>query len=301
MKTFLRRIVKFFIGLVVFLIVLLVALIFFLGSLVEKGINTAAPALLGVSTHVDSVAIRPVRGIVQIKNLTLANPQGYTTDKKLFEITEFYVNVNMASLLSDTIKIRKILIQGPSCTYEIKEGTSNIDALIAKLNKGTPSDAPAKDQPAPAEQPQDEKAGKKVMIDECSINDTRLAYASPLTAGKFVTLPVASITLKDIGKKNNGASFSEALTEVMNALLKGITSALSNTGDLLGTATKSVTQAEQAAAETLDSGVKETTKVLDSSVKGATETLDSGVKGTTKAVGSALDEVGGLFKSKKKE
>jgi uncharacterized protein involved in outer membrane biogenesis len=280
----LKRLVKILVGVLVLLVVLLVVGIFFLDSLVEKGINTAAPALLGVNTHVDSVSIRPFKGIVQLKNLTLANPEGYTTEKKLFEVTEFYVNVNMASLFSDTIEIRKILIQGPGCTYEVKEGTSNIDALIAKLNKGASTEKTGKKtEPAtpdkPAEKPQEQKPGKKVIIDEFALNDTRLAYSSSLTAGQFVTLPIASITLKDIGKKEGGATFSEALTQIMNATLKGITSAVSSVGDILGSTTKGATEATKATTDALGSGAKE----------------------TSKAVGSALDEVGGLFKSKKKE
>jgi uncharacterized protein involved in outer membrane biogenesis len=278
MKT-LKRLVKIVVGLFVVLVVLLVVSIFFLDSIVEKGINTAAPALLGVNTHVDSVSIRPFRGIVQIKNLTMANPAGYTTEKKLFEVTEFYININMASLFSDTIKIRKILIQGPGCTYEVKEGTSNIDALIAKLNKGASSETPPKTEPAPTEQPQEKKPGKKVIIDEVSINDTRLAYASSMTVGQFVTLPIASITLKDIGKKDNGASLSEALTAIMNGILGGVSSAASSAGASLSSTTKSATEATKATTDALNSGAKE----------------------TSKAVSSALDEVGGLFKSKKKE
>jgi len=271
----LKRLVKVVVGLLVALVVLLVLSLFFLDSIVEKGINTAAPALLGVNTHVDSVSISPFRGIVHIKNLTMANPEGYTTEKKLFAVTEFYVNVNMASIFSDTIKIRKILIQGPGCTYEIKKNTSNIDALIAKLNKGASAEPKAKTEPAPTDPPQEKKAGKKVIIDELSINDTRLAYSSSMTVGQFVTIPIASITLKDIGKKDGGVTFSEALTQIMNAVLNGINSAISSAGDILGSSTKSATE--------------------------ATEALSSGAKDASKAVGSALDDVGGLFKSKKKE
>jgi uncharacterized protein involved in outer membrane biogenesis len=278
MKT-LKRLVKVVVGLLVVLVVLLVVSLFFLGSIVEKGINTAAPALLGVNTHVDSVSISPFKGIVQIKNLTMENPEGYTTEKKLFEVTEFYVNVNMASLFSDTIKIRKILIKGPGCTYEVKKGASNIDALIAKLNKGASAEPKAKTEPAPTDPPQEKKAGKKVIIDELSINDTRLAYSSSMTVGQFVTIPIVSITLKDIGKKDGGVTFSEALTQIMNAVLNGINSAISSAGDILGSSAKSATDA----------------------TKATTEALSSGAKDASKAVGSALDDVGGLFKSKKKE
>jgi uncharacterized protein involved in outer membrane biogenesis len=278
MKT-LKRLIKIVVGLFVALVLLLVVSLFFLDSIVEKGINTAAPALLGVNTHVDSVSISPFKGIVHIKNLTMANPEGYTTEKKLFEVTEFYVNVNMASLFSDTIKIRKILIKGPGCTYEIKKSTSNIDALIAKLNKGASAEPKAKTEPTPTDPPQEKKAGKKVIIDELSINDTRLAYSSSMTVGQFVTIPIASITLTDIGKKDGGVTFSEALTQIMNAVLNGINSAISSAGDLLGSSAKSATDA----------------------TKATTDALSSGTKDASKAVGSALDEVGGLFKSKKKE
>lgn len=257
MAAFFKKIVKFFIGLIVVLLILLVAFFFFMDSIVEKGINTAAPALIGVNTHVDSVSISPIKGIVHLKNLTLANPEGYSTDKKLFEVTEFYVNINMASLFSDTITIRKILITGASCTYELKKGTSNIDALIAKLNKGASAEPQTKTEPVPADQPQEKKPGKKVIIDELSINDTRLAYSSPMTVGQFMTIPIASIALKDIGKKDGGVTFSEALTQIMNAILKSINDSISSVGSTPGS--------------------------------------------TTKAVGSALDDVGGLFKSKKKK
>jgi hypothetical protein len=100
-----------------------------------------------------------------------------------------------------------------------------------------------------------------------------------MTVGQFVNLPIAAITMKDIGKKDGGATFSEALTQIMNAMLQGITSAVSSAGDMLGSTAKSATDATKATTDALGSGVKE----------------------TSKAVGSALDEVGGLFKSKKKE
>lgn len=278
MVTVMKRIGKVFFGLILVLLVLLVATFFFVSSIVKEGINIGAPRLLGVNTHVDDVSVRPLRGIIYLKNLTLANPEGYTTEKKLFEVNEFYVSVNMASLFSDTIRVRKILIKAPACTYEVKDGTSNIDALIAKLNKGKPADSGKKTEPAPTEKPQEKGAGKKVIIDELSIHDTKLAYASTLTAGKFLTIPILSVTVKDIGKESGGTSFAAALTEIMNAMLKSITSAVAGLGDLGGAAAKGAAEATKASADALNSGAKE----------------------TTKAVGSALDEVGGLFKSKKK-
>jgi hypothetical protein len=133
-------------------------------------------------------------------------------------------------------------------------------------------------EPQAPQQPQEKKAGKKVIIDELYINDTKLAYSSTVTAGQFLTIPIVSITLKDIGKKNGGETLGDALTQILNALLNSASSAISGLGDLVGSTAKGATDAAKASSDALDAGVKD----------------------TTKAVGSALDEVGGLFKSKKK-
>jgi len=278
MSTVLKRIMKVFLGLILVLVTLLIAAFFCINSIVKQSINTGAPKLLGVNTHVDSVNIKPLSGIIHLKNLTLANPEGYTQDKCLFAVNEFYISINMASIFSDTIKIHKIIIKAPGCTYEIKKGISNIDALIAKLNKGKSAQQEMKTESQAPQQPQEKKAGKKVIIDEIYVNDTKLAYSSTVTAGQFLTIPIVSITLKDIGKKNGGETFGDALTQILNALLNSVTTAISGLGDLVGSTAKGATDAAKASSDALDAGVKD----------------------TTKAVGSALDEVGGLFKSKKK-
>ena len=278
MSTVIKRIMKVFFGLILVLVILLIAAFFFINSIVKQSINTAAPKLLGVNTHVDMVNIKPLSGIIHLKKLILANPEGYTKDKCLFAVNELYVSINMASIFSDTIKIHKILINAAECTYEVKNGTSNIDALIAKINKGKPAQQQKKTETQAPQQPQEKKAGKKVIIDEISVNDTKLAYSSTLTAGQFLTIPIVSLSLKDIGKKNGGETFGDALTQIMNALLNSVTSAISGLGDLAGSTAKGATDAAKASSDALNAGVKD----------------------ATKAAGAALDSVGGLFKSKKK-
>jgi hypothetical protein len=282
MSKVMKRIMKVFSGLILVVVVLLIAAFFCINSIVKQSINTVAPKLLGVNTHVDMVNIKPLSGIIHIKNLTLANPEGYAKDKCLFAVNEFYVNINMASIFSDTIKIHKILINAPGCTYEVRNGTSNIDALIAKINKGKPAPQKKKEDPQAPQQPQEKKAGKKVMIDEILLNDTKLAYSSTVTAGTFVTIPVPSITIKDIGKGKDGESFGEALSDVFNKILASLGPAIAGAGDLAGKA--------------VGDGLKSATDAT----KASSDALNSSVKDTTKAAGAALDNVGGLFKSKKK-
>jgi hypothetical protein len=282
MASVMKRIAKVVMGLVLVVVLILVVVILTLDSIVKGSINTAAPKLLGVNTHVESVSIRPFRGIVHLKNLTLANPEGYNKDKFLFAVNEFYVSVNMASLFSDTIKVHKILIDAPGCTYEVKNGTSNIDALIAKINKGKAEQQEKQAEAQPTQQPQEKKAGKKVIIDEISLKDTKLAYCSSMTAGTFLTIPIPTIIIKDIGKGQDGTSFADALTEVFNKILTSFGSAIAGAGELAGKA--------------LGEGLKGATDAA----KASSDALGTGAKDATKAAESALDSVGGLFKSKKK-
>jgi len=282
MATVMKRIAKVVMGLVLVVVLILVVVILALDSIVKGSINTAAPKLLGVNTHVESVSIRPFRGIVHLKNLTLANPEGYNKDKFLFAVNEFYVSVNMASLFSDTIKVHKILIDAPGCTYEVKNGTSNIDALIAKINKGKAAEQEKQADAQATQQPQEKKAGKKVIIEEISLKDTKLAYCSSMTAGTFLTIPIPTIIIKDIGKGQDGTSFADALTEVFNKILTSFGSAIAGAGELAGKA--------------LGEGLKGATDAA----KASSDALGTGAKDATKAAESALDSVGGLFKSKKK-
>lgn len=298
MSKVVRRIRNVLLGLVCVIGVLLVAAFLAINSIVKSSINKAAPKLLGVNTRVETVSIRPFAGIIHLKVFDLNNPEGYAKDKKLFGVKEFYVNLDMGSLFTDTIVIHKILIIAPEFTYEVKNGKSNIDALVAQLNKGKP--APQKTEPNAAQKPQIAKKGKKVIIEEVTVQNTKLAYSSVVTAGTFVTIPIVSITLKDIGKENGGESFADAIVVIFDGILKSFTSAISGAGDLLGSAAsaglKGATDAAKASGEAVGAGLKGATDAA----KASGDAVDAGVKETTKAVGSALDEVGGLFKSKKK-
>ena len=282
MSTVMKRIAKVALGLVLVVALILVVVILALDSIVKGSINTAGSKLLGVNTRVERVSIRPFKGIVHLKNLTLANPEGYNKDRFLFAVNEFYVSVDMASLFSDTIKIHKVLITAPTCTYEVKSGTSNIDALIAKINKGKAAQQEKQAEKQAPQQPQEKKAGKKVIIDEVSLKDTQLAYSSCLTAGTFLTLPIPTITIKDIGKGQDGESFADALSEVFSKILTSFGSVIAGAGELAGKA--------------LGDGLKGATDAM----KASSDALDSGIKDAAKAAGSALDSVSGLFKSKKK-
>jgi uncharacterized protein involved in outer membrane biogenesis len=102
-------------------VVVLVAIVLILnsfgGRLIQKTVNVAGPAALGVPVSLEKAEFHLLRGHVLLKGLTVGNPDGFKTDG-IFELGQLTVDLNTRSLLSGVVHIRKILIDAPKITYE---------------------------------------------------------------------------------------------------------------------------------------------------------------------------------------
>ena len=107
------------IPIVVLLLVLIVGFIIAGNTLIKTGIEVAGTKTLGVPVTVQSINLSILRGRVAIKGLVIKNPPGYANDT-LLDLGECIVNLNIRSLLSDTIKIELIKLDGTKLTMEQK-------------------------------------------------------------------------------------------------------------------------------------------------------------------------------------
>lgn len=197
--------------------------------LIRQTVNTAGPKLLGVPVSLEGVTFRPILGHIALKGLHIGNPEGFKSES-LFEIARLDVRLRVRSLFTNKIIINRIDISGTELTYERNLTTSNIDSLMNKL------------APEPAEKKEGEKAkpakektpGKKVIIKELAINGTRVHVALTALGGHGFTLPLPPIRLSNVGGKENGVTFTEALKEIMGAIFKSVSDAVAGSGKLLG-------------------------------------------------------------------
>ncbi|HOM59444.1 MAG TPA: AsmA family protein, partial [Kiritimatiellia bacterium] len=218
----------------------------------------------------------------------VGNPQGYS-DKDAFAVDKVEVGLNMRSLLSDTIVVRKIQIDAPAISFESKEGKSNFDTMMANVKK---SSAEEKDK---AKAPEGEKKpGKKVIIEEFTLNNGQVAFTSGLTLGKGITLPLPSITVRDIGKESGGASAVEALTEVMNSVLGGLSKAVSGAASAAGDLLKGAGDAVSGAAKGATDALKGAASGAADAAKGVTDTLKGATSGATDAAKGVTDTLKGV-------
>ena len=218
--------------LVLILVILLVALIAFVryfgGVAIKKAVNTAGPLVLGVPVELNTAQIRPLAGHVHLGGLKVGNPDGFKTDH-LFELGHLEIDLVPRSLFGDTIHIKTIDIKAPKITMERGLTTSNLGALLEKLEKkgGDTTDDPAAEK-KPAQ------GGKKVVIDSITINGAQLNLSVTAMGGFSAPLPLPPISLSDIGKEKQGASLLEVLTRILRAILTSATDVVAGAGKLVG-------------------------------------------------------------------
>jgi len=252
-----KKLMKILIGFVIVVVVLVLALVLTLpltiGPIVKTAASVGGPKALGVTVSVGDVKLNPLAGSLTISQVNVGNPEGYSkTDA--FAVDKVEVGLNIRSLLSDTIIVKKIQIDSPAIVFESKDGVSNFDAMLAKAKKSSEEEK--------AKTTGEKKAGKKVVIEEFSLNSAKVSYASSLTMGKSITIPLPSVTLHDIGKESDGTSFVDAVSEILNGILNGLTKAVTGAAGAAGDMLKGLGGSASGAAGSAADATKDAVKSL---------------------------------------
>jgi len=252
-------------AIVVLIIVLIVGLSLFGGSMIKNTIEQVASNTLGVPVTIKSLNLSILSGKAEIKGLVVKNPPGYA-NPTLLELGDGTVSLDIGSVMSDTIKIKLVKFDNTVLTIEQKGLTSNLKEVMDKL--------PKDDQKAPAAKT--EKAGKNVNVTKLEITNTNVRVKLLPIPGKSdtVSLKLDPIVMENLGtdKKLNVASL---VGKVMGALVVGV--------------------AKQGAGVLPDDMVKG----IGSTLGGAAEIGKGAIKGTTEAGKNAVEGIKGILGGKK--
>ncbi|UCF42452.1 MAG: AsmA family protein [Planctomycetota bacterium] len=175
---------------VLLLIVAVIAVTLFAGAAVKIGVETAGTKALSVPVALGDVDLSIFGGRLGLQNLVIDNPPGYQHDK-LLKLKDGRVAVDIRSLLTDTVNVKEIKLDGINLVLEQKDITqNNLHDIIKAIPKGEPK----------AEEPA-EKPGKKLRIDNLEITNVTVEAKLPPIPGKpdTVTLKLDPITMTDLG------------------------------------------------------------------------------------------------------
>lgn len=246
MKT--KKIVLNFILLpIVILLVVLTATFYLVGtSLIKSGVEKAASSALGVPVTIKGITLSILQGHVSVKGLVVKNPPGYANET-LLELGEATVNLDIGSLMSDTVNIQLIKLDGMKLTIEQKGLSNNLKEILDKLPKT---------EPKPEE-------GKGLHVNHLEITNTNVMVKLLPIPGKSdtVSLKLDPIIMDNLGtdqKLRTGA----LTAKVIKAIATGV--AKQGAGVLPDDMVKGIGSSLDKAAEIGKAATEEGKKVLES-------------------------------------
>ena len=281
-------------GILALLVVALLACPLWIGPTAASVARSVVPSLTGCEFKVESISLNPYTGKFRLVDAHLANPKGYDT-QDAFSVGTVSVELDVGSLLSDTIHVRDISIDKPFVSYVFDEAGSNNFARIAAAVAEKTGGSEKKEEKAGEEK---KGKGKKVVIDRLSIDGTKVKY-------RMITLPIPVPTLTNIGKESGGATPEEVRDTVWDKIKDSFSSIGTGLGSAANALGEGATNALKGAANLLGGGAdgaKDAKKAVEDGAKAAKKAAEDGAKAVTdgaKAVGDgakdAVKKLGGLL------
>ena len=215
-----KKVLGFVAVLLVVLVVVLVVLASQAGGIIKTAVEELGPDITGTTVSLQDVNVSLLGGNAGIKGFVLGNPKGFKSDS-LIEVGEVDVALDLQSLSSDTVRIKRIIIDGAELTYELSTKGSNVAALQKNIERNTAStdQAPAEEE---TEANADAESETKLVIDQVLIKGTKINLAASLLQGEGASLVVPDIELNDIGKDSGGASPADVAKEIFGVLNQAV-------------------------------------------------------------------------------
>jgi uncharacterized protein involved in outer membrane biogenesis len=271
----LRKALTIILVVIVVLVVIAVVLInLFADRAVKIGIETAATKALNVGVAVDDVKLSIMAGKLALGNLVINNPPGYQYDK-LLQLQNAKIEVDIRSLLSDTVNIKEIKLDGAQVVLEQRGVTSN---NLQDIIKAIPSSPKSETQPS----------GKKLHIDNLELSNITVKAKLLPIPGKIdtVTLKLAPIKMTNLGgdnKLDTAALSGKILWAIADGVAQQGAGVLPD--DMLGSLKSALAKTAELGKEVLKTGEdlgKDVLKTTENLGKGITEGLKGLLKPTKK-------------------
>lgn len=262
-----KIILNFLVLPLVILLVVIAGVFFFVGNVIIKtGVEQAASFTLGVPVSIKSIDLSILRGRLAINGLVVQNPKGYANET-LLQLGQAAVNLDIGSLLSNTVKIKLVKLDGTQLTIEQKGLTNNLKEVLDKLPKEEKTGKPAA-----------QEKGKDLHIDKLEIDNTKVNVKLLPLPGKSdtVSLNIDPIIMTNLGTDKK-LKTSELVSKIICAMATGV--------------------AKQGAGLLPDDMVKGIGSTTAELSKAASEESQKAVEGAKKAA----EGIKGLFGGKKEE
>lgn len=257
----------------ILIVVVVIAVNLFANRAIKMAIETVATKTLDVPVRVKDVDFGVIRGKFGFSGLLVDNPPGYQHDK-LLELNNALIEVNVKSLLSDTVHMRKFKLDGVNVVLEQKGISNNINDILKALPKGDKPSEPAKPS---------EPSGKTLLIDRLEISNVTVKAKLLPVPGKAdtVTLTLDPIVMNDLGSDSK-MDIAKLCGKILMAIAGGV--AEKGTGVLPDEMTNTMKSTLNKSMEIGKTAAKEGKELLETGKESGKEALKTieGLKGLLK-------------------
>lgn len=175
-----------------------------LDEIVAEAITQQGSAMTQARVGVEHVEIHPKTGKGVVSGLFIGNPKGFKTSHAV-RVERIELDLDLATLASDVIVVRLLVIDHPDVIYEKGATMTNFDAIQKNI--------------ATYLGPQKRARGTtRLIIEELTICNARAQASAEFMGGKSISIPLPDISLKNVGKAKGGISPGELGQEITNAL-----------------------------------------------------------------------------------
>jgi len=209
-----KLMIRAVIAVLVLLVVAVGLSIYFLGSIVKKGVETVGPQITGTEIKLDSATLSLLSGSGKLKGLLVGNPQGFKSPSAI-KVGSVSVGVAPGSVLSGKVHVKEVRVEAPEITFEGGLKGNNLGKLLDNVQAATGGSEKTAT-------PENKAASRKLQVDDFVITGGRINLSVDLSVlgGKSATVPLPEIHLTNLGSGPDGITAGDLTAKVLKELLQ---------------------------------------------------------------------------------
>lgn len=244
-----RRILKrILIGIGIFLLVVILALLFIRDFLIEHAVEKIGSWAVGTKIEIGYIDTSLFKGKLHLKDLTVDNPPGFH-HQHAFELGEIRVALNIKSLFTNKIEVKDIYVSGVNVDYELQLGKSNLGEIQRNLERLEPDDTPTDDD---AKSKKNDAPQPQVVIRQLLVENSSLSFSNA-TLGTTMKMPLPGLDMQDVG---DGKPIGETVNDLFGLIFTSIKNAVTGVGGVITDAATGVGGAITEGAKSVTDSVK---------------------------------------------
>lgn len=298
---------KIILGILIVVVILVVAAILFIDGIAKTAVVNGVPMVLGddITASVARLHIEPFNGRVEVDNLIIGNPEGYSQDGHAFKLGEVIADADLGTVTKDKIRIEQLRLKDINVVYERGLTSSNLDEILGRLEKKE------KEEKEAEKEDKTESKEKRLQFDKIEIENVGVTLK---VKGLPVKAPIAvSIDpLENLGAEGEGLTALDLTYEILGAIIRkalaldAVSDALSSVGNtaaaLGNAAADAATGAANAAVDAGKNAMSDAANAATGAVNDAANAATSAAAGAVNdAANAASGALRGLFGGGKKD